>query len=94
MIGAGSRVGAGGTEVDGGVGLVLSSEVGVGVEFVEAIRMGVEVGSRDWESCGGSTTELAQLLALRTIVAKPWSIAKPISGVSLSASTKSFRGRK
>ena len=87
-------MGAGGTEVDGGVGLVLSSGVGVGVEFAEAMPTGVAVGGRDWESCGGSITELAQLLALRTIVANACSIAKPISGVSLSARMKSFRGRK
>ena len=94
MIGAGGGVVAGGTEVAGGVGLVLSSGVGVGVEFAEAMRTGVAVGGRDWESCGGSVTEPAQLLALRTIVANAWSIAKPISGVSLSARMKSFRGRK
>ena len=94
MIGAGSGVGTGGTEVDGGVGLGLFSGVGVGVEFGEAMRTGVAVGGRDWESCGGSISELAQLLALRTMVANAWSIAKPISGVSLRARMKSFRGRK
>ncbi len=91
MIGAGSGLGAG---VDGGVSLLLSFGVGVGVEFSEAIRIGVSVVGRCLESCGGSPTELAQLLALRTIEANAWSIAKPISGVSLSASMKSFRGRK
>ena len=94
MIGAGGGVAAGGTELDASVGLGLSPGVRVGVEFAEAMRTGAAVGGRDWGSCGGSITELAQLLALRTIVANAWSIAKPISGVSLSARMKSFRGRK
>ena len=78
-------------EVDGGVGVVLSSGVGVGVEFAEAICTGVALEGRDWDSRGGS---IAQLLALRTIVANAWSIAKAISGVSFSTRMKSFRGRK
>ena len=94
MIGAGSGVRAAVTEVDRGVSLLLFSGGGVGVEFSEAMRMGVSVAGRYSDSCGGSITELAQLLALRTIEANAWSIAKPISGVSLSASMKSFRGRK
>ena len=94
MIGAGSGEGAGGTGVDGGVSLLLFSGVGGGVKFSEAIRIGVSVVGRCLESCGVSTTELAQLLALRTMEANAWSIPKPISGVSFSATMKSFRGRK
>ena len=43
-------MGAGGIKVEGGVGLVLYSGVGVGVESAEAVRMGIAAGGRDWES--------------------------------------------
>ena len=94
MIGDGSGVGAGGIELEGGVSLPLFSGVGGGVKFSKAMRTGVSVVGRYLDSCGGSITQLAQLLALLTIAANAWSIAKPISGVSFRASMKSFRGRK
>ena len=94
MIGAGSGVGAAVTEVDRGVSLLPFSGVGGGVKFSKAMRTGVSVVGRYSDSRGGSITQLAQLLAFLTIAANAWSIAKPISGVSFSASMKSFRGRK